>query len=133
CISSTVDGIPEVVTDGERGLLVDPLDEPGIRDALQRVWRMARSKDPALQAMVRRAREFVSREHGVAVTAGKFMDEIRAVLRHVPDGRLPDLRTFDADRYVQGQLIQRWAIFKKDVDVECHIVRSHCHRFYEPS
>jgi glycosyltransferase involved in cell wall biosynthesis len=132
CISSRVDGIPEVVREGETGFLVDPGDRPAIRAALARVWRMTLARDPALEALRGRARDFVRGAHDVAATSERLLDEIRRVLREVPDRRIAAAPPAEADRYVQRQLIQRWAVFKKDVEVECHVVRSHCHRFYEP-
>jgi glycosyltransferase involved in cell wall biosynthesis len=52
CISTTVSGIPELIRDGETGLLVPPGDPRGLADALARLIR-----DPALRHHLGRAGE----------------------------------------------------------------------------
>ena len=53
CVSTTVTGIPEIVTDGEQGLLVAPGDEGALADALERLLH-----DPVMRAeMARKGRE----------------------------------------------------------------------------
>lgn len=78
CISTRVSAIPELVTDGETGLLVPQEDEHALAAALERLVR-----DPALRhrlalAGFERVRERFSHEAGVARIAGKFDIDLAA-------------------------------------------------------
>lgn len=64
-ITTAISGIPELIADGETGLLVPPGDPAALGQALLRVYR-----DPAAAlAMARRGRAHVEREFDLAVNA----------------------------------------------------------------
>lgn len=72
CVSSKVAAIPELIRDGETGLLVPPGDAAALCSAIERMIR-----DPALrerlgQAGERRARAEFGMEAGIARLAAKF-------------------------------------------------------------
>jgi len=57
CVSTTVSGVPELITDGKNGLLVPPQDPPALAAALERLIR-----DPALRRRLGQAAEKRVRE-----------------------------------------------------------------------
>ena len=65
-VTTRLSGIPELVTDGETGLLAEPQDAAALRDALERV--VSGRFEPDLAA----GRELVEREFEVADTAGRI-------------------------------------------------------------
>ncbi|MEQ1951950.1 glycosyltransferase family 4 protein [Mesorhizobium sp. CN2-181] len=58
CISTTISGIPELITDGENGLLVPPKDAKALAGALERAIR-----DPGLRKRLGNAAEHRVRAH----------------------------------------------------------------------
>ena len=57
-VASNIGGLPEMISDGETGLLFEPGSEPGLRETLGRLLR-----NPGLaEEMGRKARERVERE-----------------------------------------------------------------------
>lgn len=69
-ITTAISGIPELIEDGETGLLVPPGDPAALGPALLRVYR-----DPAAAlAMARRGRAHVAREFDLAVNARRQLD-----------------------------------------------------------
>lgn len=69
-ITTAISGIPELIADGETGLLVPPGDAAALAAALLRVRR-----DPAAAlAMARRGRAHVVREFDLAVNARRQLD-----------------------------------------------------------
>jgi glycosyltransferase involved in cell wall biosynthesis len=77
-VATSVGGVPEVVVDGQTGLLVPPGDLVALQDAIIRLLG-----DPALrQALERRARELAVRRFAVDVWASR--------LRQVYDSVLPN-------------------------------------------
>lgn len=62
-ICSAINAIPEVIEDGENGLLIRPGDPAGLADAMLRLLR-----DLELRERIgRRASEFIRRYHDVSV------------------------------------------------------------------
>jgi glycosyltransferase involved in cell wall biosynthesis len=57
CVSTTVSGVPELISDAENGLLVPPQDAPALADALERLIR-----DPVLRRRLGKAAENRVRE-----------------------------------------------------------------------
>jgi colanic acid/amylovoran biosynthesis glycosyltransferase len=67
-VASRLSGIPELVRDGETGLLVEPRDVDGLTDAIARLHG-----DPALRARLARAgREVVQREFDLHLNAAEL-------------------------------------------------------------
>ena len=58
CVSTTISGIPELITDGENGLLVPPKDAKALAGALERAIR-----DPELRKRLGNAAEHRVRAH----------------------------------------------------------------------
>ncbi len=58
CISTNISGVPELLVDGENGLVVPPEDPQSLADALERAIR-----DPALRHRLGQAAETRVREH----------------------------------------------------------------------
>jgi len=58
CVSTTVSGVPELLIDGENGLVVPPDDPPALAAALERLIR-----EPGLRARLGEAAERRVREH----------------------------------------------------------------------
>jgi glycosyltransferase involved in cell wall biosynthesis len=76
-VGFAVGGIPDMVKDGETGLLAPPRDVVGLRAALRRIVG-----DPErARAMGRRARERVMAECSPALQAGRYRDLFESVLR----------------------------------------------------
>ncbi len=59
-IATRVGGIPELITDGENGLLVPPRDALSLAKAMEAVWYMPEAERGAMEGL---ARERVMREH----------------------------------------------------------------------
>lgn len=59
-IATRVGGIPELITDGENGLLVPPRDALSLAKAIETVWYMPEAERGAMEGL---ARERVMREH----------------------------------------------------------------------
>ena len=73
-ISTSVDGIPEVIRDGETGLLVPPEDVDGLATAMIKLQR-----DPALcDRLGRRAKLYVDEEHTWERFVQRNLDAYRA-------------------------------------------------------
>jgi phenylacetate-CoA ligase len=70
CVTTPVGGIPDVIKDGETGLLIEPGDVTGLAGALERVL-----SDETLRARLgAAARERVSREHDIVAVVGRLED-----------------------------------------------------------
>ena len=80
-VATRVDGIPEMVADGESGLLADPGDVQGFADALQRLVEDA----PLREDMGRKARERAERLFSPEAYRGKF----KALYASLPPVRTP--------------------------------------------
>lgn len=59
-IATRVGGIPELITDGENGLLVPPRDALSLAKAIETIWYMPEAERGAMEGL---ARERVMREH----------------------------------------------------------------------
>lgn len=59
-VASAIGGIPEIVEDGRSGLLVQPGDEVGLREAIKTLWRKVDQR----QAMGQRGRELSTTKFG---------------------------------------------------------------------
>lgn len=59
-IATRVGGIPELITDGENGLLVPPRDALSLAKAVETIWYMPEAERGAMEGL---ARERVMREH----------------------------------------------------------------------
>ncbi|QZY51419.1 glycosyltransferase [Leucobacter tenebrionis] len=70
CVSTRVTGIPEVVIDGETGLLCEPGDRDGLVAALERIA----TGRTDVTALARGARELVELHHDVRLTAARHAD-----------------------------------------------------------
>jgi glycosyltransferase involved in cell wall biosynthesis len=77
-LASRLTGIPELVRDGETGLLADPRDADGIAHALRRLH-----EDPAMRSRLAAAgRSLVQREFDIRRNAAALVERIeRAVAR----------------------------------------------------
>lgn len=76
-VSTRVSGIPELVVDGETGLLADPADPRGLADAVKRLVA-----DPELTAYLSAAgREHVAARFNQDVEARRLLDFFRAMHR----------------------------------------------------
>jgi colanic acid/amylovoran biosynthesis glycosyltransferase len=85
-VASRLSGIPELVADGESGILVAPGDEAGLADALERL-----ALDPALRRRLGDAgRATVARDFEINRNAQALRDRIVAAL--VAAGRRPSER-----------------------------------------
>jgi glycosyltransferase involved in cell wall biosynthesis len=74
-VSTPVSGIPEVVRDGETGLVVPERDPAAIADAVQRL-----AGEPALaSAIATRASELVRAEFDLERNVGRLLEQFRAV------------------------------------------------------
>ena len=79
-VSTRVSGIPELVRDGETGLLTDPEDSSGLRAAIERTLA-----DPdAARARAVRGREIVEREFDIDAAARRLVGLFRAAGRMEP-------------------------------------------------
>ena len=58
CVATTVGGIPEVITDGRDGLLVEPADPGGLADALSALLGDPTRRDEVGRHAARRATDF---------------------------------------------------------------------------
>ncbi len=75
-VSTRIDAIPELVVDGESGLLVEPGDSAGLRAALERL-----TGDPKLRAALGAAgRRRVAERHEL----GRQADQLADLLRNPP-------------------------------------------------
>jgi len=72
CVSSEVAAIPELIRDGETGLLVPPGDVAALCSAIERMIRDPALRDRLGQAGERRARAEFGMEAGIARLAAKF-------------------------------------------------------------
>ena len=69
-VATRVSGIPELVVDGETGLLVDPGDAKGLAEAIIRI-----SRDLSLRSeLARRGMEKVLKEHDVRKNVARLME-----------------------------------------------------------
>jgi len=69
-VATRVSGIPELVVDGETGLLVEPADARGIAEAVVRISRET-SLSPGL---ARRGREIILEKHDVGKNVARLME-----------------------------------------------------------
>jgi glycosyltransferase involved in cell wall biosynthesis len=74
CLSTDFSAIPELIVDGETGLLVPPGDMPALRDALERLIRSPEERQRLGTAGYRRVRSHFQAESGIR--------EIAALLRN---------------------------------------------------
>jgi glycosyltransferase involved in cell wall biosynthesis len=72
CISTTVSAIPELIDDGETGLLVPPDDPAGLARAIERLIRFPDLRVLLGAAGMRRVRSRFSLERGIDRLAGRF-------------------------------------------------------------
>lgn len=84
-VATTAGGIPEVVVDGETGLLVPPRDDRALASAIVRLL-----KDPGIRARMgdagrERVRRFFSAERMVRETLAVYEDVVRAGTRARPE------------------------------------------------
>jgi len=69
-VATRVSGIPELVVDGETGLLVDPADARGIAEAVVRI-----SRETSLRpGLARRGREIIMKRHDVRKNVARLME-----------------------------------------------------------
>lgn len=68
-VTTAVSGIPELVHDGENGMLVPPADAAALAERIERIWTMG---DAELGRLVRAARETVEHQHDVRRTADEL-------------------------------------------------------------
>ncbi len=123
CVSSRVHGIPEVVSDGERGFLVDPTDVEDIARRLGEVWQTHVTSPGELDASRRRAREFVEQEHELGVMADRFETLIEDTIRRVPLETRDVPRRPEVNRLLQEELVLRWCMVKHDASLETRLLR----------
>jgi glycosyltransferase involved in cell wall biosynthesis len=72
-ISTRVGGIPEIVIDGETGLLIEPGDRRALVGALTRLWA-----DPALRAsMGARSRQLTLEQHNAAINVPRLLRVVK--------------------------------------------------------
>jgi glycosyltransferase involved in cell wall biosynthesis len=75
-VASAVGGVPEIVTDGETGLLVPPADADALADAVARM-----AADPAAaRAMAARGRRHVEARFAMEPCLGRLRDAVDAAL-----------------------------------------------------
>ena len=89
-VASPVGGIPEVVRDGETGLLV----EPGNIDALASACRVLAEREELRCRLGRQGREVVIREHDLQTCLARTADHIESLF----DGAAAGARVFDYSR-----------------------------------
>lgn len=73
-IASRVGGIPEIVRDGETGLLVEPGDEAALEGALHRLLAAPEERERMGRNGVARARAHFTRERAIRELAGLLME-----------------------------------------------------------
>ncbi|MGE5442635.1 MAG: glycosyltransferase, partial [Bacteroidota bacterium] len=78
CISTTVSAIPELIDDGETGLLVPPDDPAGLARAMERLIRFPDLRVLLGAAGMRRVRSRFSLERGIDRLAGRLGVEASA-------------------------------------------------------
>jgi glycosyltransferase involved in cell wall biosynthesis len=78
CISTTVSAIPELIDDGETGLLVPPDDPAALARAIERLIRSSDLRTLLGSAGMRRVRSRFSFERGIDRLARRFGVEARA-------------------------------------------------------
>ena len=71
CIASRVGGIPDVITDGKHGCLVEPMSTAGLCGALERVLG-----DPGLAARLGRAAQLKMQEYGWERAARQIVEAV---------------------------------------------------------
>jgi glycosyltransferase involved in cell wall biosynthesis len=74
-IASRIGGIPEMVQDGINGLLVEPGDESGIADAIERVWQ-----SPELAAKLRASALETARLYDMRFHVARLIDAYQRLL-----------------------------------------------------
>lgn len=75
-LATRVGGVPEIVRDGETGLLVPPESADGLADGLGRL-----AHDPTLRdALAARGHDLARGEYSAALYAGRYLDLYRRVL-----------------------------------------------------
>jgi glycosyltransferase involved in cell wall biosynthesis len=78
CVSTTVSAIPELIDDGETGLLVAPDDPAALARAIERLIRSSDLRTLLGSAGMRRVRGRFSFERGIDQLARRFGVEVRA-------------------------------------------------------
>ena len=74
CISTNIVGIPELVRDGDTGLLAPPNDPPALADTIARLLN-----DPALAArLAENARALIARDYNIHHNTAQLREHIRA-------------------------------------------------------
>jgi glycosyltransferase involved in cell wall biosynthesis len=73
-LASSVGGIPDLITDGETGFLLEDNSPPSIADGIVRAVN-----DPCLEIVAQRARALVEREYNLSAAASRYETIIRAV------------------------------------------------------
>jgi glycosyltransferase involved in cell wall biosynthesis len=89
-VASSVGGIPEVVRDGETGLLV----EPGNVDALAAACRVLAEREELRCRMGRQGRDVIIREHELQTCLARTVDHIESLF----DATAAGARVFDYSR-----------------------------------
>ena len=80
-VSTRVSGIPELVIDGETGLLLEPADAPALAKAIARL-----NGDPDLVVRLSRGgRDWVDREFDGATSARRQLDFFQELARQAPE------------------------------------------------
>ena len=74
CISTNIVGIPELVRDGDTGLLAPPNDPPALADTIARLLN-----DPALAVrLATNARALIERDYNIHANTAQLREHIRA-------------------------------------------------------
>jgi len=72
-ISTAVSGVPELIEDGENGVLVPPDDAGALKDALEDLIRDAERRRQLGQSALHRLREDFSLDRGIEKLLGRFL------------------------------------------------------------
>ncbi len=84
-VAATVDGVPEVVLDGETGMLVPPADSEALGDAIVALLR----DEPKRRAMGAAAQRFVTENFTVRRQVGRHVELYESLTTGANAGRLP--------------------------------------------
>ncbi len=73
-VATPVGQIPEIVKDGETGFLVNPRDEEGLADVLQKIIDNREEKMEVLKNITDNARKLVEENHSSHAMAAKYLE-----------------------------------------------------------
>lgn len=127
-ISSRVHGIPEVVIDGETGLLVDPVSIDDITGCMKNFLRMKNERPDEIDRIKNSGRRFVETKHHIRTSSAALTRAIDDFLCQTTENAT--IRGEEAAEFFGRELIRRWAILKNDANVEAHIARSFAHALF---